>query len=177
MVASGDLRRLALEGDLWRRGSGAIIRSCFRRAPTCEGRVMGEHSKIQWTDSTFNPWIGCQKVGPGCDHCYAEAMDHRFGGGHWGAGADRKRTSVSNWSQPRLWERHSDKFFAEHGRRRRVFSASLADVFDNAVPHHWRDDFGLWSARARTWIGRSSPSASVMPTACSRRIGPIISGT
>ena len=39
---------------------------------------MGEFSKIEWTDHTFNPWIGCQKVSLGCDHCYAEAMmDHR----------------------------------------------------------------------------------------------------
>jgi protein gp37 len=33
-----------------------------------------EYSKIEWTDHTFNPWIGCQHVSPGCDHCYAEAM-------------------------------------------------------------------------------------------------------
>ena len=31
-----------------------------------------ENSKIEWTDHTFNPWIGCQHVSPGCDHCYAE---------------------------------------------------------------------------------------------------------
>jgi protein gp37 len=42
---------------------------------------MGQNSKIEWTDHTFNPpWIGCQHVSPGCDHCYAEAMmDHRYG--------------------------------------------------------------------------------------------------
>ena len=41
---------------------------------------MGENSKIEWTTHTFNPWIGCQKVSPGCDHCYAEAlMDKRLG--------------------------------------------------------------------------------------------------
>jgi protein gp37 len=33
---------------------------------------MGEDTKIEWTNHTFNPWIGCQKVSPGCDHCYAE---------------------------------------------------------------------------------------------------------
>ncbi len=38
---------------------------------------MAENSKIEWTHHTFNPWIGCQKVGPGCDHCYAEAWDAR----------------------------------------------------------------------------------------------------
>jgi protein gp37 len=35
---------------------------------------MGQDSAIEWTDHTFNPWIGCQKVSPGCDHCYAERL-------------------------------------------------------------------------------------------------------
>ena len=30
---------------------------------------MGDTTKISWTDHTFNPWIGCQKVSAGCDHC------------------------------------------------------------------------------------------------------------
>ena len=42
---------------------------------------MAENSAIEWTDHTFNPWEGCQKVGPGCDHCYAETRNARFGGG------------------------------------------------------------------------------------------------
>ena len=42
---------------------------------------MSANSKIEWTDHTFNPWEGCQKVGPGCDHCYAETRNARFGGG------------------------------------------------------------------------------------------------
>lgn len=33
---------------------------------------MGKHTKIEWAHHTFNAWIGCQKVGPACDHCYAE---------------------------------------------------------------------------------------------------------
>lgn len=41
---------------------------------------MTENSKIEWPHHTFNPWIGCQKVGPGYGHCYAEAMmDTRYG--------------------------------------------------------------------------------------------------
>lgn len=40
---------------------------------------MGEHSKIEWTDHTFNPWMGCARVSEGCRHCYAEEMmDHRL---------------------------------------------------------------------------------------------------
>lgn len=36
---------------------------------------MGANSGIQWTHHTFNPWVGCTKVSPGCTHCYAEAYD------------------------------------------------------------------------------------------------------
>lgn len=109
---------------------------------TEEGNV-AETSTIEWTDATFNPWIGCTKVSPACDHCYAEAMDFRFGGGHWGARAARKRTSVAYWRQPLAWNRKAEKT----GRRPRVFCASLADVFDAEVPPEWRADlFGLIDA-------------------------------
>ena len=108
-----------------------------------ENGYMSENSKIEWTDHTFNPWEGCQKVGPGCDHCYAETRNARFAGGtaiNWGPGAPRRRTSVANWRKPLAWNANHDHFFAEHGRRQRVFCASLADVFDNAVPDAWRMD-------------------------------------
>jgi len=61
---------------------------------------MSDKTGIQWTDSTWNAWWGCQRVGPGCDHCYAEALDKRTGGAHWGAKADRRRTSETNWNEP-----------------------------------------------------------------------------
>ena len=35
---------------------------------------MGKASGIQWTNHTFNPWWGCEKVSPGCKHCYAETF-------------------------------------------------------------------------------------------------------
>ena len=100
---------------------------------------MAETTGIAWTDSTFNPWIGCTKVGPGCDHCYAEAlMDKRWHKVQWGSGQQRVRTSTSNWKLPLLWEREHEAFMLAHGRRRRVFCASLADVFDNEAPAAWR---------------------------------------
>ena len=107
---------------------------------------MSENSKIEWTDHTFNPWWGCQKVGPGCDHCYAEALDKRTGGAHWGPHAERRRTK--DWSGPRRWNKNAAKFMAEHDRRQRVFCASMADVFDNAVPAEWRAD--LWQVIRET---------------------------
>jgi protein gp37 len=100
---------------------------------------VAENSKIEWTDHTFNPWIGCQKVSPGCDRCYAEAlMDTRWGKVKWGPHGERKRTSEANWKAPLRWA----KAARGTGRRPRVFCASLADVFDNRVPTEWRTD--LW---------------------------------
>jgi len=104
---------------------------------------MAKNTKIEWTDHTFNPWEGCQKVGPGCDNCYAETRNARYAGGqaiNWGPGAPRRRTSASNWNKPLMWNKNADAFMAEHGRRQRVFCASLADVFDNAVDLSWRED-------------------------------------
>jgi protein gp37 len=100
-----------------------------------------KNSKIEWTDHTFNPWIGCQKVSPGCDHCYAEAMmDHRYGKVEWGPHGQRKRTSDENWENPVKWNREAEAFRRNCGHRPRVFCASLADVFDNQVPAAWRKD-------------------------------------
>lgn len=114
---------------------------------------MAEITGIAWTDSTFNPWIGCTKVGPGCDHCYAEALDkrHRWGGAtHWGTGVERKRTGEAYWRQPLTWNRKA----AASGKPWRVFCASLADVFDNEVDPGWRVDlFRLIEATpALTWL-------------------------
>lgn len=102
---------------------------------------MSENSKIEWTDHTFNPWIGCQKVSPACDHCYAEAMmDTRLHKVQWGPGMKRIHTSDANWKTPVKWNAEHDEFFAQHGRRQRVFCASVADVFDNAIDPEWRSE-------------------------------------
>lgn len=114
---------------------------------------MAEATGIAWTDSTFNPWIGCTKVGPGCDHCYAEALDkrHRWQGNtHWGAGKPRMRTSIANWRKPLSWNAAREK----DGKTHRVFCASLADVFDNEVPDQWRLDLFelIHFTPALTWL-------------------------
>lgn len=105
---------------------------------------MAEMTKIEWADHTFNPWIGCQRAGPGCDFCYAEAWDKRYRrkDARWGARADRTRTSPQNWNMPLKWQTKAEAFFNQHGRRQRVFCASLADVFDNhkSIPAEWRSD-------------------------------------
>src|SRR5690348_7339296 len=98
---------------------------------------MAENTAIEWCDHTFNPWIGCTKVSPACDNCYAEAMmDKRYARARWGAGQPRVRTSASNWRQPYKWNNDA----ALDKPRPFVFCASLADVFDNEVPDEWRRD-------------------------------------
>ena len=130
---------------------------------------MSSNTKIEWCDHTFNPWEGCQKAGPGCDNCYAEERNARFGGGaavNFGPGAPRRRTSVANWKTPLRWDAKADAFMAQHGRRQRVFCASLADWLDNQVDIEWlvdllevvrttpNLDWLLLSKRIGTWRAR-----------------------
>jgi protein gp37 len=100
---------------------------------------LAENSKIEWCDSTFNPWMGCTRISPACDHCYAaKSTPVRSMRLEWDK--DRHRTAVEYWKLPLRWNRDAERFHAEHGRRQRVFCASLADVFDNEVPEEWRAD-------------------------------------
>lgn len=135
-----------------------------------------DKSKIEWCDSTFNPWLGCTKVSAGCTNCYAESlMDKRYGKVQWGPQGERKRTSAALWNKPLLWQKQADSFMEcpdcgwrgvaqsdgegaynvscpvcwENGgvgvelklARRRVFCASLADVFEDRLELvAWRVD-------------------------------------
>jgi protein gp37 len=112
---------------------------------------MGKDSKIEWTHHTFNPWTGCTKVSPGCTHCYAEAWARRTGVVKWGPDGERRRTSESSWRQPAKWNREA----IEAGLRRRVFCASLADVFeDRPELDAWRRDLArlIWETPHLDWL-------------------------
>lgn len=93
---------------------------------------MGTDTTIAWTDHTFNPWMGCSKVSPGCDHCYAEALGKRTGRVQWGDEAERVVTSAAYWRNPIKWNVAAEA----EGRRHRVFCASLADVFEDRDELH-----------------------------------------
>lgn len=126
---------------------------------------MGDVTNISWADATFNPWVGCTKVSPACDHCYAEAWDKRFGGDHWGPGVPRRHTSAANWRKPLKWNTDAKA----SGKPFRVFCASLADVFDNEVDPLWRTDlFNLIRAtRSLTWMlltKRIGNAAKMLPS-------------
>jgi protein gp37 len=90
---------------------------------------MADTTGISWTDSTFNPWRGCTKISAGCTNCYAETLSHRNPTvlGVWGDNGTRAIAAESYWRQPLKWNREAEKA----GKRRRVFCASLADVFED----------------------------------------------
>lgn len=98
---------------------------------------MTNQTKIEWTDFTVNFWEGCQKVGLGCDFCYAEARNVRFKGDNWGPGKPR-RWVKGGIAKLRKINRRAGAFYEKHGHWPRVFCSSLSDVFDNAVDLEWR---------------------------------------
>jgi protein gp37 len=74
---------------------------------------MAENSRIEWTDHTFNPWMGCTKVSAGCKNCYAEnQMDHRWNKVQWGPGKPRVRTSAAMWRKLIQWNAGAEFFVA-----------------------------------------------------------------
>ena len=90
---------------------------------------MGSDSKIEWTHHTFNAWRGCEKVSPGCDHCYAEALSRRNPAalGEWGPDGNRVIGALDYWDLPLKWARDA----AAAGERRRVFALSLGDWLED----------------------------------------------
>lgn len=90
---------------------------------------MGQVTGIEWCHHTFNPWRGCTKVSPGCAHCYAETQSKRNPKvlGTWGPDGVRSMASESYWRLPVKWDAEAKA----EGVRKRVFCASLADVFED----------------------------------------------
>ncbi|NBS69878.1 phage Gp37/Gp68 family protein [bacterium] len=136
---------------------------------------MGKDSAISWTHHTFNPWWGCEKISPACTHCYAETFAKRFPAsrGLWGKNSTRRFQSDKYWNAPLKWNRDA----AASGERRRVFCASMADVFEDRadlVPHRARLfelirrtpnlDWLLLTKRPENWNMLTSQAAINMPT-------------
>lgn len=86
---------------------------------------MADRSEIEWTEATWNPVTGCNKVSPGCAHCYAEAFAERFRGvpGHpYEQGFDL-RLWPERLDQPLKWK-----------RPRMIFVNSMSDLFHEDIP-------------------------------------------
>lgn len=90
---------------------------------------MAERTGIEWCNHTFSPWRGCTRVSEGCQFCYAETLSGRNPKvlGTWGPNGTRVRAADQQWREPIRWDRAA----REAGARRRVFCASLADVFED----------------------------------------------
>lgn len=93
---------------------------------------MAEVTRIAWCDHTFNGWIGCSRISPGCANCYAAndtyvRVARSRGLELWGESAGRHLTSEANWRKPLAWNLAA----REAGERRRVFASSLCDVFED----------------------------------------------
>ncbi|MGK5558471.1 DUF5131 family protein [Actinomadura kijaniata] len=81
---------------------------------------MSDHSRIEWTDATWNPVTGCTKVSPGCDHCYAATFAERWRGvpGHHFTRGFDLTPRPERLTQPLRWR-----------RPRRIFVNSMSDLF------------------------------------------------
>jgi protein gp37 len=115
------------------------------------------NSAIEWCDHTFNPWRGCTKVSEGCRNCYAEALSHRNPSvlGQWGPPGTRVPAAESYWRQPVKWDREAKVA----GVRRRVFCASLADVFEGPETMPPASIYPIRAARRRLFdIIRQTPN-------------------
>lgn len=109
---------------------------------------MGKNSAIEWTHHTFNPWWGCAKVSPACRNCYAERWSKRLGSSYWGPSADRRFFGEKHWREPLNWNKQAEK----SKTRKRVFCASMADVFEDRKDlNEWRTK--LWNLVVETkWL-------------------------
>lgn len=86
---------------------------------------MGDNSKIEWTDATWNPVRGCVKVSPGCAHCYAETFAERFRGvpGHPFEFGFDLRLVPEKLGDPLRW-----------AKPKKIFVNSMSDLFHEDVP-------------------------------------------
>jgi protein gp37 len=84
---------------------------------------MAKTSAIEWTDATWNPWMGCTKVSEGCKNCYASRDMKRFGRDF--PKITRSKTTFRaplKWIKPRM-----------------IFVCSWSDFFHEDVPREWRN--------------------------------------
>lgn len=107
---------------------------------------MAENTEISWCDATYNPWWGCTRVSDACDHCYAETLAHRYGMDIWGVENRRRFFGDKHWNEPLMWNRKA----RNEGKRRRVFCASMADVFER-LPEGHPDEDSMAVSRQRLW--------------------------
>ncbi len=87
-------------------------------------------SKIEWTEATWNPTVGCSKVSAGCAHCYAEVMSRRL---HAMGVAGYKAGFKLNLMPDRLEQP------LERSLSTRFFVNSMSDLFHEGIPDEYLD--------------------------------------
>ena len=116
---------------------------------------MGQQTKIEWCDSTWNPWYCCREVSPGCDNCYARAWARRAGK-PWGQpikAAEKTFEAPLHWADPR-----------------KIFVCSLSDFFFDATVMH-----SYWQSEAAKIMGEASQHTYLIPTKRPQNILPALS--
>lgn len=102
-------------------------------------------TKINWTDETWNPIIGCEKISPGCKNCYAEKMAYRLA--YIGKTNYYKNVIVNHPLDPRYGKWKGKTHFAESQlekplkwkKPRMIFVCSMGDLFHESVKFEWID--------------------------------------
>lgn len=91
---------------------------------------MSDNSNISWTDASWNPVTGCDRVSPGCAHCYALTFAERFRGvpGHYFEHGFDVQLRPDKLDLPLRWR-----------KPRRVFVNSMSDLFHESVPDEYID--------------------------------------
>ena len=114
-------------------------------------------TKIEWADDTVNPWWGCERISPACAHCYAETFSKRLGKDLWGPGSERMIRVDKAIAELEAIARRGGK----DGRPRRVFIASMADVFEDRVD--------LAEPRKRLWDALHRLDGRLVPMLLTKR--------
>lgn len=107
---------------------------------------MGKNTHIQWCDHTFNGWIGCTKVSPGCKFCYAEhetfvRRERAHGRELWGPAGTRHITTPDYWKQPLKWNNDAWMECTNCGERGQLMGM---------MTNHWDDLKGCYQSTLRT---------------------------
>lgn len=101
-------------------------------------------TNIEWTDRVWSPVTGCQKVSPGCKHCYAEGVAHRFWATQYPAVVEPFKDGSGRIERPRRFTdvlTHDDRLLEPLSWRKpqKVFVNSMSDLFHEDVPDAFID--------------------------------------
>lgn len=93
-------------------------------------------TKIAWTDESWQPVVGCSKVSPGCDNCYAETMAKRCAGAEMVSYKPKpyKYCSVVEWNGQTFCDEKALEIPLHWKKPRKVFVCSMGDLFHESVP-------------------------------------------